>query len=167
MAIADTPSFRSMGLTQANFTGNVAYSLLDVNVDGIAEALVASVEVDIMVAGTYSVDGYLMNGGTLVSARPSWNTMIPTLGRRFRAILGYTPSNFNSLGRIASNRGWTDHMSWSSPYAVPRPLGIRSKASHLLTGAASSANSLQRLRLPQTRVRMSMPTASSMPYALW
>lgn len=80
VAIADTPSFRSMGLTQANLTGNVAYSLLDVNADGIAEALVANVEVDILVAGTYFVDGYLMKGGTLVSDGPSWNTMRPNIG---------------------------------------------------------------------------------------
>ena len=59
------------------FTGNATYSPLDENLDGIAEALTAQVEVRLNTAGAYIVLATLEKGGQLIADRPAWESMLP------------------------------------------------------------------------------------------
>lgn len=67
-------------LTKASgisFTGNVSFDLLDDNLDGLAEALTAEVEVRLDAAGQYTVIGFLQKGGQPIASRPAWESMLP------------------------------------------------------------------------------------------
>lgn len=59
------------------FTGNVSFDLLDGNLDGIAEALTADVEVQLNANGEYVILGTLEKGGKLVANQPSWESALP------------------------------------------------------------------------------------------
>ncbi len=65
------------GTTDIEFTGNVAFDLLDDDLDGFAEALTADVEVQLNAAGEYVIRGRLVSAGQLVANRPAWESMSP------------------------------------------------------------------------------------------
>ncbi len=63
--------------TDIEFTGNATYNLVDDNLDGLAEALRANVEVRLNTSGQYTILGTLRKGGQLIANRPSWESMLP------------------------------------------------------------------------------------------
>jgi hypothetical protein len=56
--------------------GNMAFTAVDANRDGLNEALVVTVEVQTAVAGQYAVSGYLQKDGSLVANRPRFETAL-------------------------------------------------------------------------------------------
>ncbi len=63
--------------TDIAFTGNATYNLVDEDVNGLAEALTADVEVRIDTSGQYTILGTLRKAGQLIANRPSWESMLP------------------------------------------------------------------------------------------
>ncbi len=61
--------------TDIEFTGDVTFDVLDDDLDGLAEALTADVEVQLNAAGEYVIRGRLISGGQLVANRPAWESM--------------------------------------------------------------------------------------------
>lgn len=71
------------------FTGNATFHPVDENLDGIAEALTAGVEVRVNSAGQYTIRGTLQKNGELIANRPSWESMLPV-----RATLDEIPGTY-------------------------------------------------------------------------
>lgn len=59
------------------FTGNVTFNLVDGDLDGIAEALEAEVEVQLSANGEYVVMGTLAKGGVPIANQASWESSMP------------------------------------------------------------------------------------------
>ncbi len=72
--VANQPKSETQDIT---FTGDVTFAPVDDDLDGIAEALSADVEVKLATAGQYTVLGTLRKGGQLIANRPSWESMLP------------------------------------------------------------------------------------------
>ncbi|HRF44396.1 MAG TPA: hypothetical protein PLD30_09150 [Candidatus Competibacteraceae bacterium] len=64
--------------SDAGIPGTAAYTPLDTNGDGIYEALIADIDIDIVTPGTYTVRGILMKNGQAVATQPSFDVAIPT-----------------------------------------------------------------------------------------
>ncbi|MCP4659986.1 MAG: DUF11 domain-containing protein [bacterium] len=62
--------------TDIEFTGNATYDLLDDDLDGFAEALIANVEIRLNTTGEYTIIGELQKGGKLIANRPAWESMM-------------------------------------------------------------------------------------------
>lgn len=94
------PPARTTGLAPATnsvtkditFTGNATFDLLDADLDGIAEALTAEVEVQLNAAGQYTILGTLQKGGQPIANRPSWESMLPVEATLDRISGTYTVS---------------------------------------------------------------------------
>lgn len=62
--------------TDIEFTGNATYGLLDENLDGLADALTAAVEVRLNAGGEYVILASLEKAGQPVADRPAWESML-------------------------------------------------------------------------------------------
>lgn len=76
------PGVRSMtqatsATTDIEFTGNATYNLVDEDLDGLAEALEANVEVRLNTSGQYTILGTLRKGGQVIANRPAWKSSLP------------------------------------------------------------------------------------------
>jgi hypothetical protein len=60
------------------FTGDVEFELLDEDLDGVAEGLIAEVEVEVDAMGQYTITGQLEKSGQLIANRPFWESMLST-----------------------------------------------------------------------------------------
>lgn len=63
--------------TDIEFTGNNTYNLIDNDLNGLAEALEANVEVRLNTTGQYTILGTLRKAGQLIANRPAWESMLP------------------------------------------------------------------------------------------
>ncbi|RKZ44344.1 MAG: hypothetical protein DRR16_26960 [Candidatus Parabeggiatoa sp. nov. 3] len=66
----------AMDIQGIQFTGNVSFNLLDEDNDNLIEAVDADVEVKILKAGNYSIDGILRKNGQLIADQPAFNRAI-------------------------------------------------------------------------------------------
>jgi hypothetical protein len=165
MAVAPTS-------TELTITGNASYDTVDDNNDGIAEAVIANVEIQVLTAGTYLISGTLEKNGQVVSTQPRLSTPQPTSDTitgapgLYTAVLRFSGEEIFQSGqdgpydlKVTALGNSVDERTFATPAYAHTRFGERSARVRQLTDRTTDTDSDSRFDILQVEVEVEVAAA--------